>query len=266
MSRDGDRPPATADWPRGVAEASGWPLLAAFGLASLYGALGLLLLGARRPSLALAIGSTLLSLVAIAGWLCQGLAHERAGPASAVTARTATILFLCVEAATFGTGLVYYAFVLLGSRQSWQVPATSAALVAALTLLLAASSLLLAAATRADRRGDRSSVVSYLRTTTALGALFVLGQAGEYYVLLTSGVSVADGSYATALFGLTGLHVLHVVGGLGLLGVVLARLVAYGSSPGPRTDLATVSTYWHFVTGTWVVLVVALYVAPAVIG
>jgi len=115
------------------------------------------------------------------------------------------------------------------------------------------------------RRNDRQRYINLLAATLLLGIVFIGGQVYEYYEFIVhEGYTVAEGAYASAFYGLTGLHGLHVSMGAVLLGIVFIRSL-YGQYSNDRhTSVSTVSMYWHFVDVVWVFLVVVLYVGTAV--
>jgi cytochrome c oxidase subunit 3 len=70
--------------------------------------------------------------------------------------------------------------------------------------------------------------------------------------------------YASAFFGLTGLHGLHVTLGVVLLAFTLGRALQGRYSPEQDAAVRTVGLYWHFVDAVWIFLVAVLYVGAAV--
>jgi cytochrome c oxidase subunit 3 len=103
-----------------------------------------------------------------------------------------------------------------------------------------------------------------LAFTLLLGVVFIGGQVYEYYEFIVhKGLTLSDGVFASAFFGLTGLHGLHVTLGGVLLAIVLSRAV-YGQYDAERhTSVTTVSMYWHFVDVVWIFLVAVLYFGAA---
>jgi len=239
--------------------ASAWPVAVAGGVAGLYGTVGLALLGATGPALAVLVAGAALLLVGLVGWLRQGPADRAPAPTGIATARTTTLLFVCVEVATFGAGLATYGWTLAGSAVAWRVLPATPGRVAAATLLLVTSGFTVHDAVVAADRGDARRLATQLRLTLALGALFLVGLAGDYYELAGSGVT--GHSFLDAYLALTGLHGLHVLGGLVAVGVALVRTDGT-STAGRRPRLVAVSLYWYAVVGGWLVLAAALAVGP----
>jgi heme/copper-type cytochrome/quinol oxidase subunit 3 len=127
------------------------------------------------------------------------------------------------------------------------------------SLALFSSSATIWMASRAARRGDNGGMVTWLTLTIALGALFMFGQAKEYYDLISSGVSVSRNLFATTFFTLTGFHGLHVLMGLIALSISLV-LALSGKLHAETTDgFGAVEWYWHFVDVVWVVVFSIVY-------
>jgi cytochrome c oxidase subunit 3 len=171
------------------------------------------------------------------------------------------VLFLLSDVATFSAGFVYYAFVRVGAWPPEHLPPLLGSLVAANTLLLLASSVTLHYGHAALESGDRRRFVGLLAVTVALGVVFVAGQALEYYEFVAGeGFTLSSGAFASAFYGLTGLHGLHVCLGVVLLAIVLARALRGEYSAERDASVRTASLYWHFVDAVWVFLVAVLYV------
>ena len=107
-------------------------------------------------------------------------------------------------------------------------------LVYANTLVLLVSSATLELARRA--RGG-----TWLRTTLALGLVFLVGQVLVWRALSGGGAFVTATPQGAFLFLLSAVHGLHLVGGLGALLWLVHRARA------PRL----VAVYWHFLGVTW---------------
>jgi len=127
------------------------------------------------------------------------------------------------------------------------------------SLALFSSSATIWMASRAARRGNRGGLVTWLTLTIALGALFMFGQAKEYYDLITSGVSVSRNLFATTFFTLTGFHGLHVIMGLVALSITLALALAGKLHEETADGFGAVEWYWHFVDVVWVVVFSVVY-------
>lgn len=263
--------PVTGDWPHGYGEASWWPIVVVLGVAGLYAGVGLITISSivdPRLGVIVVLGGLSLFLGGLAGWSVQafGTRYWRRGPANTESRyRWGTVLFLCSEVATFGAGLAYYGYVRVGPWPPGHLPDVLSTLVLVNTAVLVASSVTLHLAHGSLRAGRRSRFVGLLATTVLLGVIFLAGQVLEYYeFVVREGFTPTGGVYASAFFGLTGLHGLHVCLGVVLLAVILVRAVAGQFDADRHVSVTTASLYWHFVDGVWLVLVGVLYVGALV--
>ena len=251
---------------------SRWPIVAAVGAAALYGGVGLLLAGGSLvPRLPLgvvaAVGGVLL-VVGLAGWAYEAFIADYW--ATSVDRSQmyvgGMVLFLISDVATFLAGFVYYAFVRVGEWPPGELPPLVGSLVLVNTLILVVSSGTMHLAHGALETGDRQRFIGWLAATVGLGVVFVGGQIFEYYEFIThEAFTLSSGVFASAFFGLTGLHGLHVTLGVVLIGILLGRALRGHYTEGRDTSVRTVALYWHFVDVVWVFLVVVLYVG-AVVG
>ncbi|MFC7141990.1 heme-copper oxidase subunit III [Halosimplex aquaticum] len=250
----------------GTAEAASvWPVPTALGVAGLYATAALAVLGDAVPpwsvavAAALAVGSL---AVGVGGWVCRWTLSGAGEPTRSRSLDVAVAAFLVTEAATFGCAFAAFLFLWAGPWSLRPLPPIRPPATLAATLVLLASSATLHEARAAARRDGTGAFDRYLSVTIGLGALFLVGQAGEYHELYAAGVTPTSGAYAAAFYGLTGLHGLHVLGGLG----AMAALRAVGRRRGTASEqaAAAVGRYWHFVDAVWLVLVATLYVGVRV--
>ncbi len=270
----------------GAGHASRWPLVVAAGAASLYAGAGLAFVGldlvpVALPALLVGAGAAG-ALTGLAGWFVE--AFPSRPPAASDAADTAVgeraggragergdrhdgvygagmRLFLVSDVATFLAGFVYYAVVRAGAWPPADLPPLVGSLVVVNTVALLVSSLTLHLGHVGLADGDRRRFLAGLAATTLLGATFLVGQALEYReFVVEAGFTLAGGAFATAFYGLTGLHGLHVALGVVLLAITLGRASRGAFGPGRDTSVRTVSLYWHFVDAVWLLLVAVLYV------
>jgi cytochrome c oxidase subunit I len=109
----------------------------------------------------------------------------------------------------------------------------------------------------------RGSMLGWLGLTIVLGAVFLGGQANEYWKLFQSGVDLSTNMFSTTFFTLTGFHGVHVLIGLITL-LVFLWLAWAGDSVSPKFDAAfkCVGYYWHFVDVVWVFVLFTIYILP----
>ena len=270
--------PAVEDWPRGFGEASWWPFVTALGAAGVYVAAALYILGrgdgaivspiAGPAALVATIG---IFLVGLYGWVYHAFVikfwERDADAKSANKLRWGMLAFLGSELATFGALFGYYFYIRAGDWESIFVgiPNLTGSLVIGNTALLILSSITLHYAHTAIRKDERRKFLLGLIATVLLGVVFIGGQIYEYYeFIIHEGFTLTSGFFASAFFGLTGLHGLHVSLGAVLLGVVLVRALAGQYSAERHVSVSTASMYWHFVDVVWLFLVVVLYVGAEV--
>jgi cytochrome c oxidase subunit 3 len=273
--------PAVEDWPRGFGEASWWPFVTAVGGTGIYLAAALYIMSrGDNPAVdplygpAAMVSGVGIFLIGLYGWVYHAfVSHfwQREGSQqSATKLRFGMLAFLGSELATFGALFGYYFYIRSGDWESIFVgiPNLTGSLVLINTSLLILSSLTLHFAHVAIRNGNRRRFLLGLFTTLLLGFIFIGGQVYEYYeFIIHEGFTLTSGFFASAFFGLTGLHGLHVSLGAVLLAVVMLRALLGQYSADRHVSVSTVSMYWHFVDVVWIFLVVVLYVgaeAPSI--
>ncbi len=96
--------------------------------------------------------------------------------------------------------------------------------------------------------------------TFVMGSIFIAGQAYEYAVLISEGLTLQSSAFGSTFYITTGFHGLHVLGGLLAFLVVIGRTFA-AKRFGHREETAAVVTsyYWHFVDVVWIALYVSVY-------
>lgn len=251
--------------------ASWWPPVAAFGAAAVYGGIALALLGVSAQvippvvGISLAVGGGVIVAGALVGWVREAYLapshHREEESAGRELHMTTMVLFLATDLGTFGSVFAYYGFVRVDAWPPADLPSVLGSLVLVNTLVLLISSATFHVAHRALERGRHRRFLGFLGATVALGIVFLIGQVIEYYeFVVEEGFTLTSGVYASAFFGLTGLHAVHVTLGVVLLAIVLARALRGHYGPEHDTSVATVGLYWHFVDVVWIVLVLVLYV------
>jgi heme/copper-type cytochrome/quinol oxidase subunit 3 len=133
------------------------------------------------------------------------------------------------------------------------------------SILLFASSFTLILAERKYAKGAIKGLKIWLSATILLGAVFLFGQAKEYWRLLNNHFNISLDIFSTNFFTLTGFHAFHVIIGLVLLIVVLI-LALLGDFDRPNsTVLSSIGMYWHFVDIVWILVFTLVYVSPYLI-
>ncbi len=210
-------------------------------------------------------------LAGLYGWVYHAFvshfwSRESSGQ-SANKLRWGMLAFLGSELATFGALFGYYFYIRAGNWGSIFVgiPTLTGSLVLINTTLLIASSVTLHYAHVAIRNNKRKKFIGGLLGTLLLGIVFIGGQVYEYYeFIIHESFTLTSGIFASAFFGLTGLHGVHVSLGAVLIGVVTLRGLLGQYSADRHVSVSTASMYWHFVDVVWIFLVVVLYLGAEV--
>lgn len=169
------------------------------------------------------------------------------------------LCLLATEGILFAYLIFSYAY--LGSQAPGGWPpggAPSLTLALPNTILLIASSVVLEVGHWRFRTGRDRSTVPVLLITAAMGALFVWAQVREWG---NKGFGIADGSYSSIYFTLTGFHLAHVVAGITAL-LILAIWGWEGRLVRGGLHLLLGRIYWHFVDAVWIILFLTIYLVP----
>ncbi len=122
------------------------------------------------------------------------------------------------------------------------------------TAALAASSIILEWARRVLRAGRRTEFNTWWSAGTALGILFLIGQAIAWSRLRAAGIFVSTNPSSSFFYLFTAAHGLHVLGGIGALAYVDIQALCLQLGPGKRTAVDVSAWYWHFLGGLWLYL------------
>ncbi|PYU79867.1 MAG: cytochrome oxidase subunit III [Acidobacteria bacterium] len=144
-----------------------------------------------------------------------------------------------------------------GTSGDW-IPVHLPAVLWLNTLALIASSFTLERARRSLSRLNLSGFRKLWTITTALGALFLIGQLVAWRQLVAQGVFMASNPASSFFYIFTAAHGLHLLGGVGALLYVLVRKFDKASIALP-TAAEIASYYWHFMDGLWIFLLALLY-------
>jgi cytochrome c oxidase subunit 3 len=165
-------------------------------------------------------------------------------------------IFLVSDAFTFAGLLLAYQFFRGGERPWVQPgePALNLPFTAALTALLIATSFTNVLGFVAAESGRRRQAMWLLGLTALGGALFLLGQAKEWFGLggpglVAEGLVLGPSVRASTFYVITGFHGVHVL--VGVL-YILAVLVAYARGRASARHVELLSLFWCFVDFVWV--------------
>jgi cytochrome c oxidase subunit 3 len=128
------------------------------------------------------------------------------------------------------------------------------------TAVLLASSIVLDRSRHALKKGDRSKFNFWWTAATALGVLFLLGQAWAWRELRDAGVYIASNPSSSFFYVLTASHAFHLLGGVSALIYVDIQALRLRLGPAKRTAIDVSAVFWHFLDGLWLYLMLLFYV------
>jgi cytochrome c oxidase subunit 3 len=128
------------------------------------------------------------------------------------------------------------------------------------TGILLLSSFLLDLSRRALKAGERSRFNLWWSAATALGILFLAGQAYAWYQLRQAGIFISTNPASSFFYLFTAAHAAHVVGGVAALVYVDVQALRLRLGPAKRTWIDVSAIFWHFLDGLWLFLMVLFYV------
>jgi len=126
------------------------------------------------------------------------------------------------------------------------------------TLLLLASSLTLELARRSVRADKVVALRQWLGITAVLGIAFVSGQIVLWREMTASGVLLTSTLHSSFFYVLSGIHAVHILGGLIALVLVSVKAWSGRLSSISFEPLRLCATYWHFMGGVWLYLILLL--------
>ena len=165
-----------------------------------------------------------------------------------------TGLMVLLAATTMAFAAFTSAFVVRRGMSNDWVALPLPRIVWANTAVLLASSILLELARRSLKTGRRTAFNRYWTAGTALGVLFLVGQALAWRQLKAAGIFVASNPSSSFFYLLTAAHGLHILGGLTALVYVDVQALRLRLGPGKRTAVDVSALFWHFVDGIWLFL------------
>ena len=173
--------------------------------------------------------------------------------------RLGILLFILSEA-------TFFAILITAQLYSHGVPnhtASSLEVVRTLffSVFLLASSISVALAGRNLRHRRLGAARFWLGVTIVLGIIFLFGQLTEYRQLNSENIWIDTDVFSMTFYTLTGFHGLHVLAGL----IALTILLKFANeTQGERSSaVETISYYWHFVDGMWIIIFTVVYLLSA---
>ncbi len=186
------------------------------------------------------------------------------GGASRGASRAASFtgLFVLLAASTMAFAAFTSAFVVrrgLSDMDDW-VAVHYPPILFLNTAILLASSFVLDLSRRALKAGDRSKFNFCWSAATALGVLFLAGQAAAWYQLKQAGVYISTNPASSFFYVFTAAHAFHLIGGVAALLYVDVQALRLRLGPAKRTAIDVTAIFWHFLDGLWLYLMVLFYV------
>jgi heme/copper-type cytochrome/quinol oxidase subunit 3 len=184
-------------------------------------------------------------------------------------------IFLLSDALTFGGFLLTYG-ILRGGTDQWVMPGEPTEFginfTAGLTFLLICSSVTMVMAYAACVEGDRKKTVRWLLLTITGGALFLCGQAQEYFGafefifhhegLIADGLVFGNSHRATTFYLITGFHGMHVFSGTIYIIIICIRTAMGKYDGGNYNHIEMCGLFWHFVDLIWILVFTFIYLIP----
>jgi cytochrome c oxidase subunit 3 len=172
-------------------------------------------------------------------------------------------IFLLSDALSFAGLLLAYG-ILRGGAEVWRNPGEPELginFTAGLTFLLICSSVTMVLAFAGAVERNRKQLCLFLGLTVLGGALFLCGQAYEYYGLIHEGLIFGKSAYASTFYVITSFHGLHVLTGTIYLSVILVQS-AKGKYDHNYDRVEIAGLFWHFVDLIWILVFTFVYLIP----
>lgn len=128
------------------------------------------------------------------------------------------------------------------------------------TIVLVTSSLTFEFSKRALKRESPAQFIRWLYVTAALGITFIAGQLIAWRELASHGIYITTDPSSAFLYLLTAAHGVHLLGGILALLYLVFRRRKIVNNPQRRVAVDITATYWHFMDGLWIYLLVLLAV------
>lgn len=114
---------------------------------------------------------------------------------------------------------------------------------------------------RGLRKGNHTQMTLWLLVTILLGVIFLYGQGSEWVGLINQDITISRDLFGASFFTLTGFHGFHVLVGLIMLTIILGISWFSPQMIPKENTIDSLSIYWHFVDGVWVVVFSVIYLA-----
>ena len=168
------------------------------------------------------------------------------------------VIFL--ELLTFGIALVF--MIILSKEESAVFHSSRLMLNPVLgntnSVVLLTSGYFMAESVRYYRAKNNRKANTTINIAMLFGVLFLIIKGVEYYLKITSGISLSTNTFFSFYWLLTGFHYIHVIVGL----VILLVIKRYNQQESTESNLEFYSagaTFWHMCDLIWIILFPILY-------
>ena len=166
---------------------------------------------------------------------------------------------IAAESAIFSIFVIAYLYY-AGKSLSGPTPSQVLHVPVFNSICLFSSSFTIVMAERAIARGMAKMFAVWWFVTIALGAIFILGTAREWYHLIyDEGLTISSSLFGTTYYSLVGLHAFHVIVGLTGLSIIMIFTVLGHVKQEHAERIGVFAMYWHFVDAIWVVVLSVVY-------
>lgn len=149
------------------------------------------------------------------------------------------------------------AYIVKRSQANWEEVQTPLQFLYSTAAILA-SSLTIQMALRAFKQRAMAQYRLLMGITVVLGIAFVAFQWAGFRWMWASGVRFSGAGAGQFLYIIAGLHAVHVLGGIvALIIMFLQAFIGQRKNYSP-VPVEVMATYWHFVDGLWLYLLVFL--------
>ncbi|HYG65187.1 MAG TPA: cytochrome c oxidase subunit 3 [Thermoanaerobaculia bacterium] len=153
-------------------------------------------------------------------------------------------------------------FYLRGGASEWPPPGVinpPLALTTTALLVLLASSFCMHEAAKAAKRAELGRILRWLIATAGLGYVFLVLRGFEFASMSYEWRSHA---YGSIVWVIVGIHTLHILTSAVEKTIFIVLFIRGPVEDKHLTDVATNEVYWHFVSLSWLVFYVILYLEP----
>jgi cytochrome c oxidase subunit III len=129
------------------------------------------------------------------------------------------------------------------------------------TAIIIASSITVQLAVKQFKERHMTAYRQLITTTAFLGLVFVACQWWGFMQMTAEGLVLNGHASVSFIYVIAGVHLLHVLGGVVALLIMFGRAFRTRVKTYSPVAIEVASTYWHFVGGLWIYLLIFLSIA-----